>query len=203
MSDRGIADDLARGLFTGRVAIWAAAVPLGALVSAWCSMLIWGSEDMALAFGARWGTVFAWWLGGIIAALLGHRIASHLLASRRRDARRHAFHRMLAKNRPHRPAAIPREPRPALTLLEVIVAAFTGIMILALAAPAAGMPGEKDFFIFGPPSAVAGMAAILTSTALLRGAEHSQACRKRFEKWKTLRESRREARAAAGTEGAQ
>jgi len=199
----GLAGDIARGLFTGRVAIWGAVVPLGCLVFAWCAMLIWGNEDMALAFGARWGNLFAWWLGGIIAALVGRRIASHLLQSRRHDARRGALHRMLAEDRPHRPAEIPLEPRPALTLLEVIVAIVTAIMVLSIAAPAAGMPGEADFFLYGPPSAVVAMAAILTSTVLLRGAERSQVCRKRFDKWKALRESRREARSAAGTEDAQ
>jgi hypothetical protein len=196
------ADDIASSVFAGRVAIWGVVVPLAALVVAWGAILVRGDEDAALAFGARWGTVFAWWLGGIVAALVVCRIVLHVLLARRRRAWLEVFHRLLTEERGRRSAHDSTEPRPALTLLEVIVAIFTALVILSVAAPAAGSPGEADFFLCGPPTVVIGIASILTSVALLRGAEHAQACRKRFDKWKARRASRREARTAAGAEEA-
>jgi len=198
-----LTDDLARGIFAGRVAIWGVVVPLAALVVAWYAILVRGDEDAALAFGARWGTVFAWWLGGIVAALVVRRTVSHALLARRRRARRAASHRLLTEELGRSSAHGSTESRPALALLEVIVAIFTALAILSAAAPVVGSPHEADLLLYGPPTVVIGIASILTSVALLRGAEHTQACRKRFDRWKAQREVNREARAArAETEGA-
>ncbi len=197
-----LAENLARGVFAGRVAIWGVVVPLAGLVVAWSTILVFGDEDEALALGARWGTVFAWWLGGIIVAILGRRIVEHSLLAGRRLARREDFHRLLTEEYGRQPMRRTPEARPALTLVEVIISILTALMILSLAAPAAGMPGEEDFLLFGAPAVILGVVGLLVAAVCRRQSERESACRKRFDRWKTRREVRREASAAKDPEGA-
>ena len=192
-----LAENLARGVFAGRVAIWGVVVPLAGLVVAWSTILVTGDEDAALAFGAQWGTVFAWWLGGIVAAILGRRIVEHSLLAGRRRARREDFHRLLAEEYGRPPMRRDPEARPALTLVKVIVEILVALMILSLSVPGAGMPGEEEFLLLGFPAAVLGAVGFLVAAVYRRRSERESACRKRFDRWKT----RREASAAEEPEG--
>jgi len=181
-----LTDDLARGIFTGRVAIWGAVVPLGCLVCAWCGMLTWGSEDMALAFGARWGSAFALWLFGIVLAIAARWLVRVALSARRRRSHIAAVHAALARKLGREEKHSKRQRDPLATAAMAVVVA----MILALAAPATCPPSRTPLWdFFGASLLVAGIAG-----AFWKMGHHIKTgeARRRFEKWKALRESRRE-----------
>ncbi len=183
-------NELARGVYAGRVAIWGVVVPLAALVIMWCAILIGGDEDAALAFGARWGTVFAWWLGGTIAVFLSRRITSHSRLARRRRARREQFHRLLTEEYGRPSVGRSPQTRPALTLAEVIVAIMIALMILSLATPSAGSPSEEEFLLVGLSCIALGAVGLLVAVAFRRRAERENACQERLDKWKTRHDVR-------------
>ncbi|MHC4249066.1 MAG: hypothetical protein ACYS9X_08060 [Planctomycetota bacterium] len=187
-----LSDDLARGIFTGRVAIWGVAVPLAALVVAWCAILVQGDEDAALASGARWGTVFAWWLGGIVAALVVRRIASHALLARRRRARREAFHRLVCEETSLPPARRqPSGPGPARRLAEVMLGLWVWVMLVALASPVAdGHANEAQAVILQLYAGVALFVAFYAVATLKRSARRAETRQAGFGKWKARREAR-------------
>jgi len=183
---RRLVNDLARGIFTGRVAIWGVAVPLAALVVAWCRILIMGDEDAALEFGGRWGEWYALWVFGLVVALVARNAIPAALAERRRRRRIADVHASLARALGRKPTRPEKKPNPLATAdLAVVVIA----MILALAAPAVTCGGRTPLWdFFGVSLGVAGMALGVKKFGDTVKAEEE---RQRFCRWKARREARR------------
>ncbi len=193
---RQLADSLARGIFTGRVAIWGVALPLAALVVAWCAILITGDEDAAVAFGGRWGEWYALWLFGFVIAVAARGLVPVLLLARRRRRRIADIHASLARALGRKQTRPEKRPNPLAT---AAVAVIVSAIILSLAAPAVnGCTRAPLWDFFGLCLFIAGVA--LCAKHVDHATKGAKA-RERFDEWKSRRASRREAREGTTTEG--